>query len=177
VSYFFNEWQKYFERVRNDPDFLKANIQLQIENEDDLKVAKNLALLYGRKERNLPPKALKLLFQIYNSPVFSHAIALNPKEKIVRGLISLVLSMERRSRMHDEAKVSKDLLLQQFCPQSATHDSSHPEQVDALFVQTTQNKAKKIRSEIFQILKRVSHMQQLDQRQSNPVYGYNAYKQ
>ena len=110
VSYFFNEWQKYFERIKNDPDFLKANIQLQIENEDDLKVAKNLALLYGRKERNLPPKALKLLFQIYNSPVFSHAIALNPKEKIVRGLISLVLSMERRSRMHDEAKVPKELL-------------------------------------------------------------------
>lgn len=51
-----------------------------------------------------------MLYQIYSSQVFIHAIALNPKEKIVKGLLTLVISIEKKFNLQEESKVPKELL-------------------------------------------------------------------
>jgi hypothetical protein len=165
VSYFFTQWQEFLDRLRMDPVHF-ASLQISVENEDDLKIAIKIARLYCRQEKRLPLKGLKMIFQIYSSPVFAYAIALYPKEKIIKGMLTLVSVLEQKFSLHEEAKVSKDLL---------KHESNAALVNDAevLFVNFTQSKAKRMRQEIFQILKRVQEIRVLDRKQISPYFGYN----
>jgi hypothetical protein len=61
VSFFFSLWQDFFEPIKQTPA-TNASLQLQVENEDDLKIANKIARLYGLKDKRLPPKGLKMLF-------------------------------------------------------------------------------------------------------------------
>lgn len=51
-----------------------------------------------------------MLFQIHSSPVFAHAIALYPKDKLIKGLLTLLYVLEKKFNLHEEAKVPKELL-------------------------------------------------------------------
>jgi len=51
-----------------------------------------------------------MLFQIHSSPVFANAIALYPKDKIIKGLLTLLYVLDSKFNLQDEAKVPKELL-------------------------------------------------------------------
>ena len=101
-------------------------------------------------------------------------LTFNPKDTLIMGLISLVLGIEKRFNVSEEAKVPKDLLKQVHAHMQAAYDKqpilpavnqSNPQSVQQqslegdvgmLFFQFTISKAKKMRGEIFQILKNVT---------------------
>ena len=152
--------------------------QLEAEREDDLKLVKKVANLYSRQEPALSLKALKTLKKVYTSEVFLKMLTFNPKDTLIMGLINLVLGIERRFKVSEEAKVPKELLVQNY-PQmqlaqstlSLNHgqNPSQAHQVDGdvsmLFFQFTVTKARKMRSEIFSILKSVV------KSQAHPAYA------
>lgn len=88
--------------------------QLEADREDDLKIVKKVATLYSRTEPALSLKALKTLKKVYTSEVFLKILTFNPKHTIITGLINLVLGIERRFKVSEEAKVPKDLLEQVY---------------------------------------------------------------
>lgn len=141
VSYFFTQWQDFLDRLKLDPVHF-ASLQLSVENEDDLKIAIKIARLYCRQEKRLTLKGLKMIYQIYSSPVFAYAIALYPKDKIIKGMLTLVSALEQKFNLHEEAKVPKEL---------TKHDSNTAlvNDAEALFIGFTQSKAKRMRQEIF----------------------------
>lgn len=136
-----------------------------MENEDDLKIAIKIARLFNRQEKRLSLKGLKMLFQVYSSPVFAYAIALYPKDNIIRGLLTLLVVLERRFNLQEEAKVPKELL--KFDPKLSSD-------VDSLFSSFTNNKAMRMRQEVFQILKRVQKLKILDRKQISPIIGFTS---
>ena len=128
----------------------------------------------------MPLKALKTLIKVYTSPIFLNMLTFNPKDTLIMGLISLVLGIEKRFNVSEEAKVPKDLLKQVHAHMQAAYDKqpilpavnqSNPQPVQQqslegdvgmLFFQFTVSKAKKMRGEIFQILKNVTQLQSTD---------------
>ena len=42
--------------------------------------------------------------------MFAHAIALYPKEKIIKGLLTLLYVLESKFNLQEESKVPKDIL-------------------------------------------------------------------
>ena len=88
VALFFKKWQEYLEAIKLEPG--SATVLLQIENEDDLNVAVKITKLYCRTDKRLSTSGLKTLLGIYNSPVFINAVALYPKDKIIKGLLTLI---------------------------------------------------------------------------------------
>lgn len=178
VAYFFKKWQMYVQDLRLNSSIIQ--LQLPPEIEDDLKIAKQISALYSRKEVHLPLKALKTLIKVYTSPVFLNMLTFHPKDTIIIGLISLVLGIEKRFNVSEEAKVPKELLKQVHAHMQAAYDKqpilpavsqANPAAVSAqslegdvgmLFFQFTVSKAKKMRSEIFSILKNVTQLQSTD---------------
>ena len=59
-------------------------------------------------------KALKTLKKVYTSEVFIKMLTFNPKDTLIMGLINLVLGIERRFKVSEEAKVPKELLVQNY---------------------------------------------------------------
>lgn len=55
-------------------------------------------------------KALKTLKKVYTSEVFRKMLAFNPKDTLIMGLMNLVLGIEKRFKVSEEAKVPKELL-------------------------------------------------------------------
>ena len=88
--------------------------QLEAEREDDLKIVKKVANLYSRTGPALSLKALKTLKKVYTSEVFLKMLTFNPKDTLIMGLINLVLGIERRFKVSEEAKVPKELLVQNY---------------------------------------------------------------
>ena len=75
-----------------------------------MKIAKQISALYSRRGTYLPLKALKTLIKVYTSPIFMNMLAFNPKDTLIMGLISLVIGIEKRFNISEEAKVPKELL-------------------------------------------------------------------
>ena len=69
-------------------------------------------------------KALKTLKKVYTSEVFLKMLTFNPKHTIIMGLINLVLGIERRFKVSEEAKVPKELLAQTYPQIQLTHTLS-----------------------------------------------------
>jgi len=167
VSYFFKKWQIYVQELRLN--WSLSSLQLPPEIEDDLKIAKQISALFARKESHLPLKALKTLIKVYTSPVFVNMLTFNPRETVIIGLISLVLGIEKRFNVSEEAQVPKELLKQVHAHMQAAYDkqpilaTNPPDKIPALdgdigmlFFQFTVSKAKRMRCEIFQILKNMT---------------------
>ena len=167
VSYFFKKWQVYVQELRLN--WSLSSLQLPPEIEDDLKIAKQISALFARKESHLPLKALKTLIKVYTSPVFVNMLTFNPRETVIIGLISLVLGIEKRFNVSEEAQVPKELLKQVHAHMQAAYDkqpilaTNPPDKIPALdgdigmlFFQFTVSKAKRMRTEIFQILKNMT---------------------
>ena len=106
----------------------------------------------------MPLKALKTLCKVYMSPVFVNMLTLNPRETIIIGLISLVLGIEKRFNVSEEAQVPKELLKQVHAHMQAAYDkqpilaTNPPDKIPALdgdigmlFFQFTVSKAKRMR--------------------------------
>ena len=108
VAFFFKKWQTYVQDLRLNSSILQ--LQLPPEIEDDLKIAKQISALYSRREVYLPLKALKTLIKVYTSPIFLNMLTFNPKDTLIMGLISLVIGIEKRFNVSEEAKVPKELL-------------------------------------------------------------------
>lgn len=122
VAYFFREWQD-FVQTKRDQGYLMQG-QLEADREDDLKIVKKVANLYSRSESALTLKALKTLKKVYTSEVFLKMLTFNPKHTIIMGLINLVLGIERRFKVSEEAKVPKELLVQTYPQIQLTHTLS-----------------------------------------------------
>jgi len=120
VSYFFKKWQIYVQELRLN--WSLSSLQLPPEIEDDLKIAKQISALFARKESHLPLKALKTLIKVYTSPVFVNMLTFNPRETVIIGLISLVLGIEKRFNVSEEAQVPKELLKQVHADLKAAYD-------------------------------------------------------
>lgn len=121
VAYFYREWQDFVQTKRDTGCLMQA--QLEAEREDDLKIVKKVANLYSRPEPALSLKALKTLKKVYTSEVFLKMLTFNPKDTLIMGLINLVLGIERRFKVSEEAKVPKELLAQNYPQiQLAQHD-------------------------------------------------------
>ena len=75
---------------------------------------KKVANLYSRQEPVLSLKALKTLKKVYTSEVFLKMLTLNPKDTLIMGLVNLVLGIEKRFKVSEEAKVPTHLLSQNY---------------------------------------------------------------
>ena len=80
------------------------------ELEDDLKIVKKIANLYSRSEPALTLKALKTLKKVFTSQIFMQMLTFNPKDTLIMGLINLILGIEKRFKVSEEASVPKELL-------------------------------------------------------------------
>jgi len=112
VSYFFREWQDFVQAKRDQGCLLHA--PLDADCEDDLKIVKKVANLYSRSEPVLSLKALKTLKKVHTSEVFLKMLTFNPKDTLIMGLINLLMGIERRFKVSEDAKVPKELLVQTY---------------------------------------------------------------
>lgn len=79
--------------------------------------------------------------------------------------MTLVTILEAKFNLLDEAKVPKDLL---------KADVTSPTDAETLFSTFPHGKARRMRQEVFKILKRVQQFKLLDCKQISPLVGINA---
>lgn len=119
---------------------------MQTENEEDLSIAVKIAKLYCRPDKRMSVNGLKTLLSIYNSPVFVHAVALYPKDRLIKGLLTLLTLFDAKFNLSEEAKVPKDLLHQEVTSAADANE---------LFAAFPHGKARRMRQEVFQVLKQI----------------------
>jgi hypothetical protein len=96
---------------------------------------------------------------VYNNPVYHHALALYPKENIVRGMLTLLVMLDHKFNLHEETKTPKDLL---------KFDAKLSSDANSVLSNLSLNKAKRMRTEIFKTLKRVQELKVLAGQRMSP---------